>query len=69
MKSTPFDRDAIPLSPLKGRKLLQDGGFKVLRTDFMFIFPRSMKALRKLEPFLCRMPIGAQSQILGRKPL
>jgi len=69
MKRIPFDRDAIPLSPPGARKLLRQAGFKILRTDYMFIFPRLLKTLRGLEPLLSRFPFGAQYQILCQKPL
>jgi hypothetical protein len=38
------------------------------RYDFLFVFPRSLHALRPLEPFLTGWPIGAQYQVLGHKP-
>ena len=62
-----FDRDAITLTPPEARHLLQSGGFEILRTDFRFIFPRVLRALRKMEDFLYRLPIGTQYQILCRK--
>lgn len=63
-----FDRDAILLSPLEARALLKQVGFSIVRTDFRFIFPRALRALRKLEDLVYRLPLGAQYQILGRKP-
>jgi SAM-dependent methyltransferase len=68
MKRIPFDRDAITLTPPETRRMLDAAGFKVLRTDFLFIFPRSLAALRGIEPALSRLPMGAQYQILCRKP-
>ncbi|HVM51459.1 MAG TPA: class I SAM-dependent methyltransferase [Candidatus Acidoferrum sp.] len=68
MKRIPFDRDAIPLSPLNAARLLRAGGFQILRTDFQFIFPRVLKCLRGFEPILSRLPLGAQYQVLCRKP-
>jgi SAM-dependent methyltransferase len=67
MHRIPFDRDAIPLSPPEARRLLQAGGFEILRTDFLFIFPRMLKWLRGLESQLVRWPFGAQYQVLCRK--
>jgi SAM-dependent methyltransferase len=67
MSRIPFDRDAIPLSPPVARRLLGGGGFEVLRTDYLFVFPRSLKILRKLEPSLVSLPFGAQYLVLCRK--
>lgn len=68
MKRIPFDRDAIPLSATEAKRLLQDGGFEVLERSFLFIFPRLLKWLRPLEAPLSRWPVGAQYQLLCRKP-
>ena len=64
----PFDRDAIMLTSPEARALLSENGFEVLRTDFLFIFPRVLKWLRRLEPALSRWPFGAQYQVLCRRP-
>lgn len=68
MSRIPFDRDAITLPPPETRHLLKEGGFEILRTDFLFIFPRMLKPLRALEPLVSRLPLGAQYQVLCRKP-
>lgn len=68
MSRIPFDRDAITLAPPEARRTLQAGGFEVLRTDFLFIFPRMLSWFRGVEPFLSRVPVGAQYQVLCRKP-
>jgi len=39
----------------------------VLRTDFLFFFPRALSALRPLEGMLASVPGGAQYMILCRK--
>lgn len=67
MSRCEFDRDAILLSPPVARRLLHDCGFEVLRTDFRFIFPRALRALRKIEDLVHRLPFGTQYQILCRK--
>jgi SAM-dependent methyltransferase len=69
MNRIPFDRDAITLSSPDARHLLRLGGFEILRTDFLFIFPRILDWCRWIEPFCSRVPLGAQYQILCRKPL
>jgi SAM-dependent methyltransferase len=67
MSRIPFDRDAITLSGLEASRLLQSGGFEVLRTDFLFVFPHALRWFRGLEPALSRLPLGAQYQVLARK--
>lgn len=68
MSRIPFDRNAVPLSPPHARALLREGGFEVARTDFLFIFPRILGWLRGLEAPLSRLPLGAQYQVLCRRP-
>jgi len=67
MSRIPFDREAVTLTPREARSLLQAGGFQVLRTDFLFLFPRQLRWLRGLEPRLAGLPLGAQYQVLCRK--
>jgi SAM-dependent methyltransferase len=68
MSRCPFDDDAIPVAPTEARRMLRASGFEVLRTDFMFIFPRALRCLRGIEPHVARLPLGTQYQILCRKP-
>jgi hypothetical protein len=51
-----FDEDAITLSPPKARRLLCTGGFRILRTDFLFIFPPKLRRLRGIESLLSSLP-------------
>ena len=67
MSRCAFDRDAVLMSPPEARALLRDAGFKILRTDFRFIFPRALRAFRKIEDFVYRAPLGTQYQVLCRK--
>jgi SAM-dependent methyltransferase len=67
MSRIPFDRDAVTLSAIESRRLLRLGGFEILRTDFLFVFPRVLGALRLIEPYISRLPMGAQYQVLCRK--
>lgn len=64
----PFDRDAIPVSPLEAAALLRRAGLEIIETTFAFVFPRALKPLRRFEPSLCRLPLGAQFLVLARKP-
>jgi SAM-dependent methyltransferase len=67
MSRCPFDQDAITLSPLEAQRLVVSAGFELLRLDFLFVFPRAFSWFRGLEPFISRLPIGAQYQVLCRK--
>lgn len=68
MSRIPFDRDAVMLWPRQARKLARAQGFEVLRTDFLFVFPKFLAPLRGVEPLLHRLPLGAQYHVLLRKP-
>jgi SAM-dependent methyltransferase len=68
MNRIPFDKDAVTLSPLEARRLVKAAGFEVIRTDFLFIFPRFLHWLRWSEPCFSRLPIGGQFELLCRKP-
>ena len=67
MSRIPFDRDAVTLTAGETRRLVRKAGFEVLRTDFLFIFPRALSWCRGLEPLVSRLPLGAQYQVLCRK--
>ena len=66
MRRIPFDRDAITMSPPEARRLLRSRGFEIVRTEFLFIFPRFLGLLRAVEPFVAGAPFGAQYMILCR---
>jgi SAM-dependent methyltransferase len=69
MAQCAFDRDAVTLTPLEARWLLRSAGFTVVRTDFLFIFPRILKMLRPAEKLVSGLPLGAQYHILCQKPV
>lgn len=69
MSRIPFDREAITITEPRARALLRSGGFEILRTDFLFIFPNILRWLRWMEPFCASLPLGAQYQVLCRKPI
>ncbi len=68
MSRIPFDRQAITISAPAARALLKSGGFEIVRTDFLFIFPKILHWLRAIEPLCAGLPLGAQYLILCRKP-
>jgi SAM-dependent methyltransferase len=67
MSRIPFDRDAILLTPPEAAALLRKVGFEIVRVDYRFIFPRALRAFRKLEDVLHSLPLGTQYQVLCRK--
>ena len=68
MNRIPFDRDAQPLSPIETKRLLRQGGFNSFaRARSLFFFPRALALLRFAEPWLARLPLGAQYYILAWK--
>ena len=67
MSRIPFDRDAVPIAAPALAKLLLKEGFEVLRTDYLFIFPRWLRWFRPLEPRFAGWPLGAQYLVLGRR--
>jgi len=67
MSKIPFDRDAVMVSAGHARDLVQQHGFRVLSTDYLFIFPAALKVLRPLEELARRAPLGAQYQVLCAK--
>lgn len=67
MSRCAFDEDAIPLASSESRRLVRDGGFEILRTDFLFIFPKMLAWFRGIEPLVSRLPLGAQYQVLCRR--
>jgi SAM-dependent methyltransferase len=67
MRRIPFDRDAHLVSPPAARSLLIRAGFEILSTDYLFLFPRFLAALRPLERRLAHVPAGAQYMVLARK--
>lgn len=69
MSRVPFDRDAQMLFPHQARGLLRAVGFAIVLTDYLFVFPAALKALRWSEPALRKFPLGGQYMVLAQKPL
>jgi SAM-dependent methyltransferase len=67
MSRIPFDKDADPISHRRASRLLEQAGFEIVRLDFLFVFPRFLKALRILEAPLSPLPLGAQYMVLARR--
>ena len=67
MWANEFDRHAVMLRPGRARKLAGEAGLRVLRTDYVFVFPHVLARLRFMEPFLTRWPIGGQYLVLSQR--
>jgi SAM-dependent methyltransferase len=65
MSRIPFDRDAIPLSYREARQRVKAAGFELHATRFLFYMPKSLAALRFLEPLFVNVPLGAQYYVLA----
>jgi SAM-dependent methyltransferase len=69
MNRSPIDRNAVKVTPPSARRLLRSGGFELLRTDFLFYFPRPLAPLRVLEPALRKLPLERSSRFsAARRP-
>lgn len=69
MRRIPFDRDAIMIWPNAAGRFLREGGFETPHaTRYLFVFPKALRSLRRLETYLSSLPIGAQYLIVARKP-
>ena len=68
MRRISFDRDAQTLSPPQTRLMLEAAGFRVeTPTVHIFFFPAGLRAFRRFEPLLRRVPLGGQYLVLGRR--
>lgn len=68
MRRLPFDRGAVLLMPAESRRRVRDAGLDVVTTDYLFFFPRILKWLRPLEPWLRGLPLGGQYLVVSTKP-
>ncbi|MBC7974452.1 MAG: class I SAM-dependent methyltransferase, partial [Myxococcales bacterium] len=66
MSRVSFDANAITITPPEAQSMLRDAGFAIVRTDFLFYFPRALRVLRPLERALSSLPLGGQYLVLCR---
>jgi len=67
VKNCPFDADANLISLGQFVKLALDSGLKVYRKRYIVFFPKPLQFLRKLEPFLGFLPLGAQYMLILKR--
>lgn len=68
MSRCAFDREAVPLDAREARGRMRSAGFRILETRYLFVFPRSLKVLRRFEGMLSALPLGTQFVVWGQKP-
>jgi trans-aconitate methyltransferase len=68
MSRIPFDKGTQPITAWGTRRLMRAAGLQIVETAYLFYFPRPLRALRWLEPFLTRVPLGAQYVVIATKP-
>lgn len=67
MSRIPFDRGARPFDARAARGMLRSAGFRTVGPSrYLFYFPRALAFFRPIEPFLVRLPLGAQYWVLAR---
>ena len=62
-----FDDDAVLLWPGEPRGYFRAAGLKPVRRDYLVFFPRLLSGLRRLEPGLRWLPLGAQYASVGER--
>jgi trans-aconitate methyltransferase len=67
MSHCAFDESAITISPREARGMLTQAGFRILRFDFHFYFPRQLRVFRPAERWLRKVPFGGQYQVLCKR--
>jgi 2-polyprenyl-3-methyl-5-hydroxy-6-metoxy-1,4-benzoquinol methylase len=67
VKTCPFDDDAILLPPWTAKRTLADAGFVDVELDYIVFFPKPLAFLRRFEPRLRRLVIGAQQMLVGTR--
>jgi hypothetical protein len=60
-----FDREAVKVSPWEARRWLRVAHLEPVETGYLFYFPRSLSALRPIERWLSRLPLGAQYGVIA----
>ncbi len=60
-----FDENAVLIAPRILSDRLREAGFRRIDIAFTGFFPHALAALRPLEPWLAKVPIGAQYYVLA----
>jgi SAM-dependent methyltransferase len=68
VKSCALDENAVLIDPREMRGSLRAAGFEDVDITYRLFFPGWLRALRPMERFLARLPIGAQYYVAAKKP-
>jgi hypothetical protein len=63
----PFDADAVLLPPREISAYATNAKLRLRRRDFIVFMPRALAWLRPLEPWLAKLPLGAQYVVVAQK--
>ncbi len=63
----PFDKDVTLLRPAEASHYLRKARLRLVRSDYIVFMPRLLSRLRRLEPWLAWLPLGAQYALIGEK--
>ncbi|HEY5676458.1 MAG TPA: class I SAM-dependent methyltransferase [Myxococcales bacterium] len=66
VSACPFDDGAQLLHPREVKRLLREAALADVALDYIVFFPRALRLFRPLEPWLARLPLGAQVCGWGR---
>lgn len=66
VSACPFDEGAQLLHPGEVKSLLREAALADVALDYIVFFPRALRLLRPLEPWLACLPLGAQVCGWGR---
>ena len=67
VSTCPFDENAVLVKPGKLKATVEDAGFRAVGVRYRVFFPRILRGLRRLEPFLTWLPLGGQYNLNARK--
>jgi SAM-dependent methyltransferase len=62
----PFDENAVLIGAGELARCLLLAGFSHVSVTYTGFFPAPLKALRRLEPLMAKLPVGAQYYVLAR---
>ncbi len=62
----PFDKNAVLLGAGKLKARLREAGFRQIESTYTGFFPAPLAPLRRFEPFIGGLPIGAQYYVVAK---